>query len=136
MFKSIVVAIDLAHAERGKQLLAKARELLDKGGTIHLVHVMEHVPSFVAAELPSGLHDKFRSEADESLKAIASAAGSGVKTILREGSAATEILEAARGAGADLLMVASHRPDMRDYFLGSTAARVVRHSPCSVLVVR
>ena len=38
--------------------------------------------------------------------------------------------------GVDLIIVASHRPGLQDYFLGSTAAKVVRHAKCSVLVIR
>jgi len=36
----------------------------------------------------------------------------------------------------DLIVIASHRPGLKDYFLGSTAGRVVRHSPCAVHVIR
>ena len=32
--------------------------------------------------------------------------------------------------------IASHQPGLQDYFLGSTAAKVVRHATCSVLVMR
>ena len=34
------------------------------------------------------------------------------------------------------LGIASHRPDITTYLLGSNAAAVVRHAECSVLVVR
>jgi len=33
-------------------------------------------------------------------------------------------------------MIASHKPGMSDYFIGSTAARVVRHAQVSVLIDR
>ena len=33
-------------------------------------------------------------------------------------------------------MIASHKPGFSDYFIGSTAARIVRHAQCSVLVTR
>ena len=46
------------------------------------------------------------------------------------------ILEVADETHADLIIVASHQPDVQDYFLGSTAAKVVRHARCSVLVLR
>ena len=46
------------------------------------------------------------------------------------------ILEYAKKIEADLIVIASHRPDLLDYFLGSTAARVVRHAECAVLVDR
>ena len=47
-----------------------------------------------------------------------------------------EILGAAEEAQADLVIVGSHRPAMKDYLLGTNAARVVRHARCSVLVAR
>jgi universal stress protein F len=46
------------------------------------------------------------------------------------------ILGVAEEAGADLIVVGSHRPAMRDYLFGATASRVVRHANCSVLVAR
>ncbi len=55
---------------------------------------------------------------------------------VRSGAAAAGILDAADEHKADLIMLASHRPDLRDYFIGSTASRVVRHAQCSVLVAR
>ena len=39
-------------------------------------------------------------------------------------------------AGYDLIVVGSHRPAMATYLLGSNASTIVRHAPCSVLVVR
>ncbi len=47
-----------------------------------------------------------------------------------------EILKAAAESDCDLIVVASHRPALKDYLLGPNAARVVRHANCSVLVVR
>lgn len=46
------------------------------------------------------------------------------------------ILDRAEEAGADLIVLASHRPAMRDWLIGANASRVVRHARCSVLVVR
>ncbi len=37
---------------------------------------------------------------------------------------------------ADLIVMASHRPEMKDYLLGSNAGHIVLHAPCSVFVVR
>ena len=47
-----------------------------------------------------------------------------------------EILGVAEEAEADLIIVGSRRPAMKDYLLGTNAARVVRHARCSVLVAR
>ncbi len=47
-----------------------------------------------------------------------------------------KILKAVEETGCDLIVMASHRPALKDYLLGPNAARVVRHANCSVLVVR
>jgi nucleotide-binding universal stress UspA family protein len=52
------------------------------------------------------------------------------------GSIYAEILGIAEEAAADLVVVGSHRPAMKDYLLGTNAARVVRQARCSVLVAR
>ena len=52
------------------------------------------------------------------------------------GGVAGGILAVADELEADLIVLASHRPEMRDWLIGANAARVVRHARCSVLVVR
>ena len=46
------------------------------------------------------------------------------------------VRKAAEERGCDLIVMNSHRPDLRDYLIGSNASQVVRHAGCSVLVVR
>ena len=70
------------------------------------------------------------------LKEIAKNEGIGSNVEVRSGHVANTILEAADSHNADLIIIASHRPGLTDYFLGSTAARVVRHAQCPVLVDR
>ena len=53
-----------------------------------------------------------------------------------DGRSYAEIIEAAEDLDADLIIVAAHKESMSDYILGTTAARVVRHSNRSVLVAR
>jgi nucleotide-binding universal stress UspA family protein len=55
---------------------------------------------------------------------------------VRSGHSYKTILEVAEEKQVDLIIIASHRPGLQDYFLGSTAAKVVRHARCSVLVMR
>jgi len=140
MYSHIIVAVDLAHGEAGRSLLAKAAKLVDEGGTLRLLHVLEDVPSYIAAELPRDLGDRRAAEAKVELKLLAAEAAAGlgisVEMETRMGAAATQILESATDNNADLIMIASHRPGLSDYFIGSTAARVVRHAQCSVLITR
>lgn len=136
MYKNIIVAIDLSHGDAGKTLLDKARKILDADGVVRLLHVLEDVPGYVAAELPRDLKDRRQAEAKVELGVIAGDTDASVKIEIRRGSAAGQILQCAEDCGADLIMIASHRPGFSDYFIGSTASRVVRHAQCSVLIAR
>lgn len=59
-----------------------------------------------------------------------------VETSVGTGSIGGGILNLAEQFEADLIVLASHRPEMRDWLIGANASRVVRHARCSVLVVR
>ncbi|MCW1932534.1 universal stress protein [Pararhodobacter zhoushanensis] len=136
MYTNIIVAVDLSHGEAGKALIAKAEQLLDDGGVIRLLHVLEDVPTYIAAELPRDLNDRRQAEAKVELALLSDGKSSAIQTEIRTGAAASQILQCADDTGADLIMIASHRPGLSDYFIGSTAARVVRHAQCSVLISR
>src|SRR5690606_9374373 len=101
-----------------------------------LANILEELPGYVAIELPAGLVEQSRKEAEEKLKAIAADAGVKAEITVRVGHPGNEILELAEETKADLIIVASHRPGLQDYFIGSTAGRVVRHANCAVLVTR
>ncbi len=59
-----------------------------------------------------------------------------VRQIVESGTIYKAIIEIADRADADLIIMSAHRPELQDYLLGPNAARVVRHSSRSVLVVR
>ena len=59
-----------------------------------------------------------------------------ISSVVRQGGIYHEILEEAQAINADLIVMSSHRPAMKTYFLGSNAGHVVRYAKCSVLVVR
>jgi universal stress protein F len=58
------------------------------------------------------------------------------RRIIAEGKIYQEILKAAQTIKADLIVMGSHHPELKDYLLGPNAAKVVRHADCSVMVVR
>ena len=60
-----------------------------------------------------------------------------VRTITREGHAAHEIIEAASALGTSLVVVgAKGLSGLKRFLLGSVSQKVMKYSPCSVLVVR
>ena len=136
MYKTIIVPIDLGHTEKGKAMIDTAAKLIDKGGRIIVVNIVEEIPGFVVAQLPEGVLRKSSENAASELKDMVSAAGVDTEVEVRTGRPATTINAIADDKEADLIIVASHKPGMQDYLLGSTAAGIVRHAKCSVLVTR
>jgi len=56
---------------------------------------------------------------------------------LKHGVPAEVILDTAKEAGFDLVVVGTHgRRGVKRFLLGSVAERVIRHAHCPVLVVR
>ena len=100
------------------------------------MNVVEDIPGYVAVELPAGFMEQSIKSAHASLLELVESTGVKAEVEVRSGRSHNVILAAAEELGADLIIVASHRPELQDYLLGSTAARVVRHANCSVLVDR
>jgi nucleotide-binding universal stress UspA family protein len=136
MYKTILIPIDMAHVVEGKANIDLATQHAAAGANIILLNVVEEIPTWAAVELPAGLIDKSVLSSQSELNAIAAAAGFKMEVEVRTGHSYNTILEVAEEKNADLIIIASHRPGLQDYFLGSTAAKVVRHANCSVLVVR
>jgi universal stress protein F len=136
MYNTILVPIDMAQAEKGKSTIEIARKLSGEDTQILLLHVIEDIPNWVAAEMPAGILEKSRQSMQEELQAIANASSIKADVLIRSGHPYRTILDKADEEEVDLIIIASHKPGLQDYFLGSTAAKVVRHAKCSVLVVR
>lgn len=107
---------------------------------VHLVHVVDttqHASKSVRLSLISPA--ELSRPLIKRLQAVAvkyGAAGKIHVMKLREGRAYKEICAAARQLRADLIVIATHGyTGFKHVFLGSTAERVVQHSPCPVLIV-
>src|SRR5258705_452519 len=88
---------------------------------------------------PADFDTQQRQTSEEALAIVARESGidaSRISAAVRQGGIYHEILEEAAAIKADLIVMTSHRPAMRTYFLGSNAGHVVRYAKCSVLVVR
>ena len=136
MFKNIIVPVEIDRIEEGKAMLGKVKDLADQGGKVTIVNVVEDVPGFMTAELPDGLVEKASHSARASLEEMAKETGISADVQIRGGRPHHAIVGLADEVGADLILIASHNPGIRNYLLGSTASGVVRHAKCSVLVHR
>ena len=136
MYKTILVPIDMGHVVEGKSTIDLAAQYAAEGAKIILLNVVEEIPTWAAAQLPANIiKDSFETVRTE-MKAIATASGMKMDVEVRAGHSYNTILDVAKENNVDLIIIASHSPGLQDYFLGSTAAKVVRHANCSVLVVR
>ena len=140
MFKNILVPIDLADAEYAKPAIANAAQLTgSSGGRVRLLNVLPMTPVMLAEYVPADFDMQQRQSSEEALTIVARESGipaERISTAIRQGGIYHEILEEAATMKADLIVMTSHRPAMRTYFLGSNAGHVVRYAKCSVLVVR
>ena len=136
MYKSILLPIDLSEMERGRVMIDLAQKLAGKDTRIRLLNIVVDIPAFVAAQVPDDIIKTAMSTARETLEGLIGAAGLKADAEVRSGKPGSTILTSADECGADLIIIGSHKPGLEDYFLGSTASRVVRHAQCSVLVMR
>ena len=136
MYSKIIVPVDLDQLDRGERILKMAAALMDQDGQIILLHVVEDLPGYLAIDLPVDLIETALKDARTKLTALKEKCGLEARIEVRSGAPAREILAAASEHSAGLVIIASHRPDLSNYFIGSTADRVVRHATCAVLVDR
>ncbi len=134
MYEKIIAAIGLSHGHASRALEAAAK-FRNEGGKIIAVHVIEPVAGFANYYLPPNHQEEVRKNA-----AVAMTERIGdmkdVEPVILIGHAGQIITEYAEEIGADCIIVGSHRPEFKDYLLGATAARIVRHATCSVHVLR
>jgi len=140
MYKQILVPIDLADTDLAKPAIEAAVSLARaSGGAVRLVNVLPMTPVMLAEYVPPDFDVQQRKSAEDAMAIIARESGldpAHVSCTVRQGGIYHEVLEEAKAINADLIVMSSHRPAMRTYFLGSNAGHIVRYAKCSVLVVR
>ncbi|WP_294608870.1 universal stress protein [Roseovarius sp.] len=134
MYKKIIVSLSLDHGI-SEPAIEAAQKLIDEDGEIIAIHVHEplnpSVRSYVDEDAVNAALGAARDRLAERVAPFP-----GVKTRLITGHSGRAITDFAREWGADCIVIGSHKPGLSDFLLGSTAARVVRHAPCSVHVLR
>lgn len=135
MYNKILIASALDQGYCSKALQV-ARDLISENGRIFMVHIIEPVNNVVQ----SFVTEEAKSRANETIKAMMAerclSDDLDIDSVIRTGQAGREISKYADKIGADCIIVGSHKPGLEDFFLGSTASRVVRYSKCSVHVLR
>lgn len=141
MYKKILLPIDLHEDSSWRKALPAALALCKGfGAELHVLTIFPDLPvEAYRLNLPADTQTRLAHEAAQGLERfVAENIPDAVSVFkhLETGRIDRSILETAERIGADLVVMASHRPEMSDFLLGANAARVVRHAAISVLVIR
>ena len=146
-YRSFLVPIDFS--EHSKKTIEYATQLASlTGASMRILHVFQ-IPDYPAA-FYHGLYlehetvkihmEAAKREAEAQLSLVAEEVrGHGLEAepIFRLGNPYEEIVNAAKEAGVDLIVIGSHGyAGLGRLLLGSTADRVLQYAPCPVLVVK
>jgi nucleotide-binding universal stress UspA family protein len=144
VIRSVLVATDFSAL--GNAAVPHAYSLLrGRGGVVELCHVCERTlpsPAYVFDVRDQGLPAAKQHELERQLEALIPAGAADLDvtshtTVIDGGSAAEQILQAARRLGVDAIVIASHgRSGVSRSLFGSVAEAVVRGSERPVYVVR
>jgi nucleotide-binding universal stress UspA family protein len=146
LFKNIAFCTDFS--ENADEAFATAKDLAwHYDATLHIIHVMVTFSisppmntSYMPIEYDPGFVEQITNAAKETIqnRYLSQLKEKQPYEIhLISGYASTEILRLARERGIDLIVMGSHGlTGLAHVLFGSTADRVVRKAPCSVLTVR
>ncbi|ATG48957.1 universal stress protein [Celeribacter ethanolicus] len=137
MFKTIVIPVDLGHADRLEKALGVAGDLAAQyDAAVHVVgvapetpHALGHTPAEYEARLrafAADLSDRYGRPVTPHPV---------IATDLRIDLDAL-LMKASDELGADLVVMASHVPGFAEYIFGSNAGTLASHAKMSVFVVR
>ncbi len=140
--RTILVPIDFSDNARAAIEWAAhlAGEQESKLVLFHAYHLPVEFQQLEGAYLPPDFWANVKAEAQESLTRYETELrnnGRCVESVVREGYAATAIVEEATERGADLIVIGTHGlSGLKHLVLGSIAERVVQKAPCPVLTVK
>ncbi len=138
--KLLLVALDAS--QRASKVLDTAVELAKQTGAkvrlVRAVGVPPEIPMSPFGVSPDGFLEMLLGEGKKQIEALGATVPpellDGVET--RVGAPWVAVCDAAKACNADLIVIGSHGYGGIDRLLGTTAAKVVNHAECSVLVAR
>lgn len=142
--KNVLVATDFG--EPAASALAYGRELARSyGAALHVLHVVDDLrwryaldmPPMLSPELQDQLFEYGRASLDTLITDEDRSQLHARSALMLSGATADTIVEYARNAAIDLIVIGTHgRRGLTHALMGSVAERVVRLAPCPVLTVR
>lgn len=141
MFKDILLPLDLGRTSESQILFAKAAEMVKASGA--RLHVLTVVPDFgmplISTFFPDGFEEKALAQANKELHDFVAKQPESSRVsqhVVGHGSVYKEIVRIAEETKCDLIIMGQGEDAESDFLLGHNSARVMRHSHCSVLLLR
>lgn len=137
MYSRILVAVDLDRSWSWAGALPVAVALARCfSARLTLCSVVRDAEAALEAEWSPIGYREMLDIAKARLAELASGAGMPIDVEVGTGTVCSGILSVAERIDADLILLASHVPGLRDHLWSAQAARVARRAACSVLIVR
>ncbi len=141
MYKNIIFPIDITDPDSFETVMPQVIDLVRVfDAKIHLMNVIpDYGLSMVQEYFPKGWIENLIKKSEKSLQEVAKKYFSddvNYNIVVGRGTVYQSILDTAEASRADLIIVAANRYESREYLLGPNAAKVVRHSKITVLVLR
>jgi nucleotide-binding universal stress UspA family protein len=145
-YRNVLYCTDFS--ERAKAALPFAIDIAKKyGATLHVIHVYQDPEHLAEYEISSQikmdwirLAQSLGTETEKKLATLCAEISQGVKPCqykMLRGKPHFEIIRYAKENSIDLIVLASHGLSGWEHVLfGSTAERILRESPCNVLVIK
>ncbi|MFN4131401.1 MAG: universal stress protein, partial [Paracoccaceae bacterium] len=135
MYHHILIAVAFDTDDAPERSLQAAKILASSDGKVTLLHVKDTLPGYALSSIPDNYDADLKVAIRDRLERLAAQFENGAGVLI-DGHSGRTILEWAGANQVDCIVIMSHRPGLQDYFMGSTASRVVRHAQCSVHVIR
>ena len=141
MYQKILVPVDLDDKHSWRKAVPTSVALCEAfdAGLIVMTVIPDIGMPVVGQYLPQDFMTRVRQQISGKLRAFAQAQippGIDVQHQVAVGRIYEAIIQTAAEAEVDLIVMGSNHPELKDYLLGPNAARVVRHAPRSVMIVR
>ncbi len=138
--KLLLVAVDAS--QRAPKVLETAIDLAKRTGAkvrlVRAVGLPPEIPMSPFGVTPEGFLQMLIDEGKQQVQKLAESVPKELLEAVdtRVGTPWAAICEAAKESNADLIVIGSHGYGGLDRLIGTTAAKVVNHAECSVLVSR
>ena len=141
MYQNVLVPVDLGDKHSWRKAIPTAVAICEAfdAGLIVMTVVPDVGMPVIGQYLPEDYETKVKQQIQSQLTAFVQAQippGIETQRLVCQGRIYQEIIHSAAEHQADLIVMGSRHPELKDYLLGPNAARVVRHAERSVMIVR